>query len=57
MWSVKIGSRYVAVFLGDSAKKRAIDFAATKFAKFLVVDKPMPRRERPRTDAIVTLRT
>jgi|GEM_PF-5304208 len=46
IWSVKAGARYVASFMGNDARKRAIAFAAKTFAEFEIVEKPAPKREQ-----------
>jgi hypothetical protein len=46
MWSVKVGARYVTGFSGNDARQRAIDFAATNFTEFDIVEKPVPKREQ-----------
>jgi hypothetical protein len=46
MWSVKAGARYVAGFLGNDARKRAIAYAAKNFVEFEIVEKPVPKREQ-----------
>jgi hypothetical protein len=44
MWSIKAGARYVAGFMGNDARIRAIAFATKNFAGFEIVEKPVPRR-------------
>jgi hypothetical protein len=44
IWSVKAGARYVASFMGNEAKKRAIAYAAKNFAEFEIAEKPVPKR-------------
>jgi hypothetical protein len=46
MWSVKAGARYVAGFMGDDARNRAIAYAIKNFAEFELVEKPVPKREQ-----------
>ena len=46
MWSVKGGARYVAGFMGNDARKRAIAYAAKHFAEFEIVEKAVPKREQ-----------
>jgi len=46
MWSVKVGARYITGFSGDDARGRAVAFAATNFAEFEIVEKPVPKREQ-----------
>ena len=46
MWSVKVGARYVASFMGSDARKRTIAYAAENFADFEIVEKPVPKREQ-----------
>jgi hypothetical protein len=46
IWSVKVGARYVASFMGDDARKHAIAYAAKNFADFEIVEKPVPKREQ-----------
>ena len=51
LWSVKVGHRYVASFLGPDARTNAETLAATLGA-FEVVERPMPKRERKRLAGI-----
>jgi hypothetical protein len=46
MWSVKVGARYVASFIGNDARQLAIAHAAARFAEFEIVEKPVPKREQ-----------
>jgi hypothetical protein len=55
LWSVKVGARYAGMFTGESGRASAIDFAATLFDDFEIVEKPRPRREQARLDALAGL--
>lgn len=44
LWSVKADARYVASFMGDDARKRAMAYAAKNFTDFEIVEKPVPKR-------------
>jgi hypothetical protein len=55
LWAVKVGARYKAAFMGDDAKDRAIQFARDKSPDFEIVEKPTPKREQARLDAIAGL--
>jgi hypothetical protein len=51
LWTVKAGGRYQASFAGPTAKDNAIKYAAKRFAEFIVVERPTPKREQARFDA------
>lgn len=55
IWAIKVGARYVASFSGSDAKERALVFAMTNFDSFAVIEKPTPKREQARLDAIAGL--
>jgi hypothetical protein len=46
IWSVKVGARYVTIFMGNDARKQAIAYATKNFAEFEIVQKPVPKREQ-----------
>jgi hypothetical protein len=52
LWSVKAGNRYVASFMGLDAKARAVKYATKNFGIFTLVEKPTPKREQLRLDAM-----
>jgi hypothetical protein len=55
MWAVKIGARYKASYMGASARERAIEFAREQSPDFEIIEKPPPKREQARLDAITSL--
>lgn len=55
MWAVKIGARYAMSFMGADAKESAMQFAREKSPDFEIVEKPTPKREQARLDAIAGL--
>jgi hypothetical protein len=55
IWTVKVGARYITGFVGEDAKARATVFAAKISPEFQVVEKPTPKREQSRLDAIAAL--
>jgi hypothetical protein len=55
LWSVKVGARYAGTFTGESGRASAINFAATLSDNFEIIEKPTPRREQVRLDAIAGL--
>jgi hypothetical protein len=46
IWSVKVGARYVTIFMGNDARKQVIAYATKNFAEFEIVQKPVPKREQ-----------
>jgi hypothetical protein len=55
MWSVKVGARYKASYMGASAREMAIKFAESLGSDYELVEKQMTKRERARLDAIAGL--
>jgi hypothetical protein len=45
MWSVKVGARYKASYMGDDARAKAIKFAEALSPDFEIVERPTPKRQ------------